>query len=208
VLLLLMLFVTLCRLGVWFIYNGELNDHSLYVFSRVDGLLVGAALAAYLQNHERISHKIIRNIFILVMMMNVIFLFINQLLQPKFPYLPMVGYITFSLLFGLIVYKVITMKPGYISLFLNLPLLRFLGKISYGLYIYHWPIYMLFYSAVKSYLQIYLPDSIAFVQILASCIITLLAAAVSVASYLFIEKRFLKLKTYFNGTTSTPGHLM
>lgn len=203
VLLFLGLFGISFRLGVLFLGDPQQNYEALYMFSRIDGLLVGAALAAYLQNHKWISQKIIRNFFILVALANLIFFFIKNMLRPHLLYFPAVGYTTYSLLFGLIVYKVITMKQGYAAIFLNNPVLRFFGKISYGLYVYHWPIYLLFYPGVKRYLQTYLPDNGTMVQLFGGCIIVVPGVVVSVASYFLIERRFLKLKTHFNKPPQT-----
>jgi peptidoglycan/LPS O-acetylase OafA/YrhL len=66
---------------------------------------------------------------------------------------------------------------------LRVPPLRYVGKISYGLYLYHWPIFMLgekwkFHTPFHLY---------------AAALIVLIFA-VAALSYEFVEKPFLSLK--------------
>jgi peptidoglycan/LPS O-acetylase OafA/YrhL len=69
--------------------------------------------------------------------------------------------------------------------------LRYTGKISYGLYLYHWPIFILGES-----LKIHLPF-----HLYAAALIALIYAA-AVISYEFVEKPFLRLKDRFQGRTA------
>jgi peptidoglycan/LPS O-acetylase OafA/YrhL len=65
--------------------------------------------------------------------------------------------------------------------FFNAPAMRYLGKISYGVYVFHWP--------VQNGLRMALPQSSLLVQLPLQLIITFSLAA---ASYAFWEKPFLK----------------
>jgi peptidoglycan/LPS O-acetylase OafA/YrhL len=192
----LMFFVIASRVGIWCLYEGKVNE-SLYKFSRVDGLFVGSALAVYLQNHEKISKRILRNILIILASVNILFLFLKSYVYPVMEYFPLIGYTTFAVIFGLILHAIIcSEKRNEINL-MHHAALRFLGKISYGFYIYHWPIYVLLYSGITGYIQSHLLSDYLPVQFISACIIMLFTALVSIVSYLVIEKKFLKLKENF-----------
>ncbi|MBL0307637.1 MAG: hypothetical protein IPQ25_16900 [Chitinophagaceae bacterium] len=70
-----------------------------------------------------------------------------------------------------------------------------MGKISYGLYIFHWPLYLI----LSPYLSDLLPElgDDSYTNILSSIIITLTGIFISWLSYHYFEKRFLDLKNKF-----------
>jgi peptidoglycan/LPS O-acetylase OafA/YrhL len=71
--------------------------------------------------------------------------------------------------------------------FFNAAVMRYLGKISYGVYVFHWP--------VQNGLRLALPHSGLLVQLSLQLVITFSLAA---ASYTFWEKPFLsKRDTWF-----------
>ena len=80
---------------------------------------------------------------------------------------------------------------GIIGKFLNIPFLNYLGKISYGLYLYHKVIpYFIKLFLSKLHLQIN------------SCLLFFVSITLTIAiahlSYILLEKRFLKLKDRFD----------
>lgn len=83
---------------------------------------------------------------------------------------------------------------------LNNPVMIYLGKISYGLYLYHNLVTVLNLNTVDKYLNPLLPDFIyknnwGYLYLLENIILLLL---ISWASYVLIEQRFLNLKKYFS----------
>jgi peptidoglycan/LPS O-acetylase OafA/YrhL len=77
--------------------------------------------------------------------------------------------------------------PSPIARVLSLGPIRYTGKISYGLYLYHWPIFILGESV-----KIPTPFHLYAVALIG------LIFAVAALSFEFIEKPFLKLKDRFN----------
>ena len=75
--------------------------------------------------------------------------------------------------------------------------LRFLGKYSYGFYIFHWPVYLLFFPYIEAIVQ----DSIGLagfnLQLAVSLIVTIMGFAASLISYHVYEKYWLNLKVHF-----------
>jgi len=83
-------------------------------------------------------------------------------------------------------------NQGLFNGFLEQPFMKYLGKISYGLYVYHFPV-IWFSSRVRDLVSI--PESVAKpLTALISFIITLLLASMS---YRFLEKPMLNLKERF-----------
>ena len=101
------------------------------------------------------------------------------------------GYTLLSYFFALIIQVVA--RQGMFHAFLEKPVMRYLGKISYGLYVYHFPI-IWFSGRVRDFIPS-LSETVAKPMIAAiAFIFTLLAAALS---YRFLEKPMLNLKDRF-----------
>lgn len=80
---------------------------------------------------------------------------------------------------------------GFFGRILNLPQLKYLGKISYGLYLYHQAVsYFLILFVFKMHLSIH-----GLILFFLSIILTIIVAHLS---YNYIEKRFLNLKLKFD----------
>ena len=69
--------------------------------------------------------------------------------------------------------------------------LVYLGTISYGLYVFHFPVLLLAYSTMQSFPQI--------LQISTALLVTIM---ISIASYELMEKRFINLKDNYFARTS------
>jgi peptidoglycan/LPS O-acetylase OafA/YrhL len=95
--------------------------------------------------------------------------------------------------------------PGMLKKLLNAKLLRFFGKISYGLYVYHWILFFFLHKKVLEWVDSILKGQdwvtwklknnsyiISFVFFTAASVI------VALVSYYMIEKRFLKIKESFS----------
>jgi peptidoglycan/LPS O-acetylase OafA/YrhL len=90
---------------------------------------------------------------------------------------------------------VITYITNHPTFLFDNQLIKFLGKISYGIYMYHWMIaigVVLFYKS-RIHQQI---SSIDVVYI--TCISSFLSIAVAYFSFHYLEAYFLKLKEKFN----------
>lgn len=75
--------------------------------------------------------------------------------------------------------------------------LRFFGKYSYGIYVYHQMVFALVAWLIRGYLQSHI-HSKALYHIAEMVCVLLITMPLAVFSYHFYEKPFLKLKRYFN----------
>lgn len=100
----------------------------------------------------------------------------------------------FALLFGILILNVATNKMFFTKWF-NLPLLDYLGKISYGIYMYH---------CICIVITIKLMLKFNFFNNVALYIISIFSSVVLAAlSYEYVEKYFLTLKNKFAKVQST-----
>jgi peptidoglycan/LPS O-acetylase OafA/YrhL len=79
----------------------------------------------------------------------------------------------------------------------NHPILRFFGKYSYGLYVFHYPIHCVLTRPVRVFIDAHFHMKV--VGVIAAAIVVFIASTlVAVLSYQFYESPFLKLKKHFN----------
>jgi peptidoglycan/LPS O-acetylase OafA/YrhL len=101
------------------------------------------------------------------------------------------GYTLLNYFFALIIQVVA--RQGMFNAFLEMPAMQYLGKISYGLYVYHYPI-VWFSGRVRDLIPAMSETVAKPVIAVIAFIFTLLAAALS---YRFLEKPMLNLKDRF-----------
>jgi peptidoglycan/LPS O-acetylase OafA/YrhL len=192
------LLLIITRILIWANHSEKLDYWSIYTFTRVDGIIVGCALAItthidlhWLKNYT--AHIVFSLSFI-----NLIFFFLNQNRWDSFPFFAFVGYTTFAIIFALLIYEAIIQRTKVINIIFGNSILRFFGKISYSFYIFHWPIYVLlqpyFFSLFKKKLDFYMNVC----SILSSVVVSLIGIFISIVSYYFFEIKFLKLKSRFS----------
>ncbi len=181
------------RLSSWLSFgNGYFNFHFQYM-TRLDGLCIGSLIAIWrFSSYEQAKKNLLRLAAVVLSIQLILFIVSRTIFTPL-PHFRFIGYTTIAALFGIIVYFAIEKRTVYSKLLLENSLMRYTGKISYGLYVYHMPVLVLF--------KIYLLDKVisygysynsAYITIsLAALAITVLMA---MASYHFFEKKILVLK--------------
>ena len=184
------------RVWIWNYQVTNLAYFNLYTFSRIDGLCIGCMVALL----QRVSPGFLsRNTYIVVLFFaaaNFIFYFINRRFSFSFPYLAIAGYTTCAMTFGLLVNEAVTSSTQLINKIFNFPLLRFFGRISYGLYVFHWPVYLIMTPFL--YQSISIPGNQSLSHFICSLLATGTAVGISILSFRFFEQPFLKLKQRFS----------
>ncbi len=183
------------RLLVWMNQISDLAYFNLYTFTRVDGLCIGCMIALLQRVKSNFLHQNRGLIVLCFAGLNFGFFFVNRRYQFSFPYLALAGYTTFAMMFGLLVNEAVTRKSKLINLLFNNPLLKFFGKISYGFYVFHWPVYLLLFPYLLPWMSKFISG--ALLQFLVSVVATIAAIVISWLSYQYYEKYFLKLKDKF-----------
>ncbi|MDZ4794276.1 MAG: acyltransferase [Bacteroidota bacterium] len=198
----LLIFITLIlagvvglRLWIWTYHIADLAYFNLYTFTRVDGICIGCMVALL----QRISPNFLkqRTTFIILFFagLNFAFFFLNRKYDFSFPYLALAGYTTFAMMFGLLVNEAVTKETKLVNLLFNIPVLKFFGKISYGFYIFHWPLYLVLSPWLNDWISAFASGAV--LKITVSLLATAAAIAISWFSYRYYETYFLKLKNRF-----------
>jgi peptidoglycan/LPS O-acetylase OafA/YrhL len=183
------------RLWIWTHHIAGFAYYNLYTFTRIDGICIGCMVALLARIDANFLKKYTSGIVLFFAALNFAFFFINRKFQFSFPFLALAGYTTFAMMLGLLVNQAVTRETKLINLLFNIPILKFFGRISYGFYIFHWPVYLLLSPYVSGWVSRFTHGRLA--EILVSSLSTLTAIALSWLSFNYFEKYFLKLKMKF-----------
>ncbi len=191
----LLLAVILLRLWIWKFEIADLSYYRLYTFTRIDGLCLGSIVALIRWMDPGFLKKNTSLIVLGFALLNFAFFFINRDNEFNFPYLALVGYTSFAMVFGILVNEAAGSGTPLLNKLLGWGLLRFFGRISYGLYIIHWPLYILWKPNLTNWVRTNFPDmNVSFTVSFAA---TLSAIALAWLSFRFFESYFLRLKKKF-----------
>ena len=186
------------RLYMWTIQIKDLNYFGLYTYTRIDGICIGSMLGILQYMRSPFIKKYFTGLILLLAAMNFIFYFINKQYDFTFPYLAIVGYTTFAVLFAIIVHEVIQGENRLLNFLLNIKPLKFFGRISYGLYIFHWPVYLILYAWLEEKIRGMTTFSDTVLTIIVSIGLSIIGILISIISYYTFERYFLKKKKAFN----------
>lgn len=161
----------------------------VFTFSRLDGHCIGAAIATMLRIphlQEKLNH-ITKPVMITTAVLTLAVIGVGRSLSFAHPAFATVGYTVIDLFFGACMVFALSSHTGnLIKAVAENFILVFFGKYSYGMYVYHIPVYFL----VQNYLN-GIVDKPLIVSLLA-LFGTIVAAMVSFHAF---EKHFLKLKS-------------
>ncbi|MFL6447017.1 MAG: acyltransferase family protein [Bryobacteraceae bacterium] len=173
-----------------------------YTFTRLDTLLAGALVAVLLREPKLLAQ--FRRMIIAAVGLSSVVLVVIAVRNHYLPYeateTVVLGYSCLAILFGAVVHH-LAARQGPLTQVLSSSLVRWFGRYSYGIYIFHWPIAQAYGAALepklaKAFGSQFYPAEFAFV------VVASVSAAVAFLSWHVFEVRFLRLKEYF--TYSTP----
>lgn len=180
----------LFRFLTWsYLGNGDTNFLLQYM-TRVDGLCIGSLIAVWRNSSVQTPTEKLLRVGITLLSLHLVAFLISKTIFPNIPHFTIFGYSTIAVLFGFLLNFLIERRNRLTKfLFENKPI-KGLGKISYGVYVYHWPIFVLF--------KIFVADRIIKMgmteNIFISIAATTLAILVSIVSYNLFEKKILALR--------------
>jgi peptidoglycan/LPS O-acetylase OafA/YrhL len=161
--------------------------------SRMDGLLVGVILAILLRRGQIPRRWIYLCLGAGVGIIGFIAVFHHTELIGTYFYMPTIGITGFSLLSGGLL-ALSQHRIAWLRYILDARWLRTVGKYSYGMYIYHIPVYLICTHALGGRVDATLPLRWALPYIGFLMAVTFLVAK---ASYDLFESKILALKRYF-----------
>ena len=191
----LALLVTLIALRyfLWIFKIENFSYFNLYTFSRIDGICIGSMLALLRIFNKNGLKKFTPVIVFTLAGFNFLFYFFNEKTQSTLPFMAIVGYTTFAVLFALLVNEGVEEKSKVINIIFNNKILKFFGTISYSLYVFHWPLHLLMVPHIMKWLIESINNQI-YVLIISASLTTLASILLSILSYHYFERYFIRFK--------------
>jgi peptidoglycan/LPS O-acetylase OafA/YrhL len=180
-------------------YISQNTNSYLSTTTPAEPLLLGA-LITILEKREKIekSYKLFF-VFAILSIITLVIIFIHdQGLHITNDWLLHTGYTAIDLIWIFILLLCILNKKELISLrkLFNAKWIKWLGKYSYGIYVFHWIVLnFLIYKGVTELVDRGVDNQLAYFSVRIAGIILILV--LSYFSYNWYEKRFLALKKYF-----------
>jgi len=178
------IFLMISAVAIWRAYLWHVDTNWLFMYvrtdTRADSILVGALMACLLS--KNLLH--IPNIKFLSSLSAAVLLLSMFSFNRETPFLYMGGFTLIAILASVLIYHATAHDKEKVVFFDWAPL-RWLGKISYGVYLWHMPIFSLV-STQKMIESGYSQALIAFALLL----------AVTLFSWFIVERPFLRLKVH------------
>lgn len=187
----ILLTINAIRFFTWF-YFMENIDQSSFIITRCDGILAGSALAFLKQGGQFQKSFLLKKTSIILILLNGIYLLLGPVFDLWPNYLIIAGYTSISIFCTWILYLTISNPRSMFQKTLLTSPLKFFGKYSYGIYVFHFPIMFLLHPTTEKWLWPLFGNRIP-----ESLLLICIEVIVAVIVYHLYEKHFLKLKKFF-----------
>lgn len=190
--------IGLCCLLAMRVIGGAYFGYGFWMqLSRADGLFAGSALAALLASNYRPSKRLLAGFAAAAALGLVIVGFTGyRQLYYDGPFMSTIGFSSLAILFTVLIAYCLEFNDGLLPQALQARWLRAFGRYSYGLYVFHLPIYYAWYHLTRDVLSIELPPKGIYSFLYLGLLIGS-SYAVAWVSFNFFEERFLRLKRRF-----------
>jgi peptidoglycan/LPS O-acetylase OafA/YrhL len=175
---------------LYFESRGNYPVYFYNTFCRMDSFIIGGLLYFFSNKIAKLANKYLLSFLILTLITGVTFYgteFSNLFMST-------IGYTLLAIAYSIIIYVAIRKKNNYLKSFFNQQWIIFFGKISYGLYIFHWIILRFLEGKIIQYLDSHflINETLSSLISLISCL--LISILLSIISYFYFEMYFLKKK--------------
>jgi peptidoglycan/LPS O-acetylase OafA/YrhL len=190
------MFCAICLRIFIYVHNPNIDNYTLCyynTFCRFDSLIIGAILSQLHFDKYRIANRLS---YILLLAFSIVILtgiFYTGNAKLSNAFMATSGYSCLAVFYACVLHIAVKGKSIVVRL-LNSTLLRFCGKISYGLYIFHWPAMLILGTRMANWGLIRFPENKLLVGISSGIISLLITFAISYISFRYFESYFLKFK--------------
>jgi peptidoglycan/LPS O-acetylase OafA/YrhL len=166
-----------------------------FLLCRIDSLGIGGALAMLVRDPKRLaSLRWAPSCFIVGALSVAAIVLVRGTVDHLDPMLYTVGFTVIAFTYGGLLGSTLA-NGSLINRFFSLSVLRMFGRYSYGLYLYHFPLTVLFYPT-KAYF-ISLTHSGAWGRIIYLVIVLTANLAIAALSFHYLEAPIMRLKSHF-----------
>jgi peptidoglycan/LPS O-acetylase OafA/YrhL len=187
----------------WYYFNFIIQKEDylkiyLNTFFRFDSFLCGVLV--YIIYNEQVifnsAKKILNWLAIICIGVLLTYTFITDDTEKNNPFISGAGYTIIAIMYAGLLQAILFKKSRVISLITSVPFLRYTGKISYGIYIFHWPLFMLgFVFLHKISARFNLSSDVNSIHAINVLICIPLTYLISHLSFKYYESYFLKRKS-------------
>lgn len=173
----------------------EWSDYRHYfynTFCRMDAFLIGGCL--FLLQKENKAKQYTRYCFAAVIILILGIYFTGNAGGIANPFISTAGFTLIAIMFAGLIYAASSNSLKLISIIFNYRWLKFIGKISYGLYIFHWIVLRILELKMEQELVRYFHFNSAIAHAMSLFVCLAISYFISVISYFYFELYFLKRK--------------
>ena len=187
----ILIIINVIRFFTWFYLTNNIDQFS-FTLTRCDGILLGSILAVLKQMGQFQKSILLKITSIILIFLNGIYLLLGPVFDLRLNYLNIAGFTSISIFFTWVLYLTFSNPRSIFQKILLISPLKFFGKYSYGIYVFHFPVMFLLHPTIEKWLWPLFGSRIP-ETLLLICIEVIIAVIV----YHLYEKHFLKLKKFF-----------
>ncbi len=179
--------------SILYINHPAVEEYQYYfynTFCRMDGFIIGGYLFL-LQQKKVLTH--FQNYFFIPLLLIIIGIYFTNTKQVN-PFISTIGYSLLALFFAGLINVIIINPASFLSKIFKIRWIKYLGRISYGLYIYHWLVLRILQPKFMVWLDTVLFNKHEMIYWLSLIMCLVISIAISTVSYFYFEVAFLRLK--------------
>ncbi len=163
-------------------------------FCRTDSLLIGAVLSQLYSENLKIPGRFVNILFAILFFIIITGIYVMKSAGLFSPFMATAGYTCLAFWYACILYMILE-EYSLVKSFFSIPILRYTGKISFGLYVFHWPVLLILRNKATIWGSSHFQFSKSTLSMTSTGISILITFTLSALSYRYFESRFLKYKT-------------
>ena len=165
-------------------------------FFRMDSFVIGALLRQLHYSRTIIPEKLIALLFLSTLILIGISPFVFGDMDTTNPFFATAGYTLIAIFYACLLHQSVQFPRSLTARFFSAPALRYFGKISYGLYVFHIPVLMIFEQRFYDWEAAHWTAGPFLLRLLSVSLCFVISFSISVLSYRYFESWFLRLKTH------------
>lgn len=185
----ILLIIIAIRTSIYIKYP-EWTDYAHYYdnsFCRMDAFLIGGCLFVFQNNNKA---QLYTGYYVGAALAVITGIYLTGNAKFANPFISTVGYTLIAIAFAGLIYAAGIRRSKYFSVFFTQKWLRFTGKISYGLYIFHWIVLKALELRLEKWLQKIIPWNEQAAHFLSLVICLSVSYIISTISYYYFEMYF------------------